>query len=108
MVYFAHLMLTDRRPQDSGAQRYSDVIDECRAAEALGYDSLWFAEHHFSGYAIVPDCLLMLAAIARETRRIRLGAGAVVLPFHHPVKVAENAAMVDCLSNGRLDLAFGR
>jgi alkanesulfonate monooxygenase SsuD/methylene tetrahydromethanopterin reductase-like flavin-dependent oxidoreductase (luciferase family) len=77
--------------------------------EELGYWCCWFAEHHFAGYALLPDCLLMAAAAARETTRIRLGAGVVVLPFqHHPIRVVEQAAMVDCLSNGRLELGFGR
>ena len=67
--------------------------------DELGYWACWFAEHHFAGYALVPDCLLMAAAAARETRQIRLGTGVVVLPFqHHPIRVVEQAAMVDCLS----------
>ena len=107
-VYFAQLMLGDRRQQHDGRQRYADLLDECRALDELGYDSIWFAEHHFAGYAIIPNCLTMVAAAARETKRIRLGAGVVVLPFHHQVRVAEEAAMVDCLSDGRLDLGLGR
>ena len=77
--------------------------------DQLGYWACWFAEHHFAGYALVPDSLLMAAAAARETRRIRLGTGVVVLPFqHHPIRVVEQAAMVDCLSDGRLELGLGR
>ncbi len=108
MIRFSHLMLCDRRQAFSSQQRYEQQLEEVRLLDQLGYEAVWFAEHHFSGYALVPDCLLMCAAAARETRRLRLGAGVVVLPFHHPVRVAEQAAMVDCLSNGRLDLGFGR
>jgi alkanesulfonate monooxygenase SsuD/methylene tetrahydromethanopterin reductase-like flavin-dependent oxidoreductase (luciferase family) len=80
-----------------------------RLLEELGYWCCWFAEHHFAGYALVPNYLLMAAAAAREPTRIRLGAGLVVLPFqHHPIHVAEQTAIVDCLSNGRLELGFGR
>ncbi len=108
-MYFSHLMLCDRREGLSSQERYEQQLEEVRLLEELGYWCCWFAEHHFSGYALVPDCLLMAAAAARETKRLRLGAGVVVLPFqHHPIRVAEQAAMVDCLSNGRLELGFGR
>ena len=108
-MYFSHLMLCDRREGLSSQARYEQQLEEVRLLETLGYWGCWFAEHHFAGYALMPDCLLMAAAAARETRRIRLGAGVVVLPFqHHPIRVAEQAAMVDCLSHGRLELGFGR
>jgi alkanesulfonate monooxygenase SsuD/methylene tetrahydromethanopterin reductase-like flavin-dependent oxidoreductase (luciferase family) len=108
-MYFSHLMLCDHREGLSNRERYEQQLEEVRLLEALGYWGCWFAEHHFAGYALMPDCLLMAAAAARETTRIRLGAGVVVLPFqHHPIRVAEQAAMVDCLSNGRLELGFGR
>jgi alkanesulfonate monooxygenase SsuD/methylene tetrahydromethanopterin reductase-like flavin-dependent oxidoreductase (luciferase family) len=108
-VYFSHLMLCDRREGLSSQERYEQQLAEVRLLEELGYWGCWFAEHHFSGYALVPDCLLMAAAAARETTRLRLGAGVVVLPFqHHPIRVVEQAAMVDCLSNGRLELGIGR
>src|SRR5438034_5796787 len=108
MVYFSHLMLCDRRQGISSQQRYEQQIEEARLLDALGFHAAWFAEHHFAGYALVPSTMPMLAAVARETRRLRLGAGVVVLPFHHPLRVAEEAAMVDCLSAGRLDLGVGR
>jgi alkanesulfonate monooxygenase SsuD/methylene tetrahydromethanopterin reductase-like flavin-dependent oxidoreductase (luciferase family) len=108
-MYFSHLMLCDRREGLSSQERYDQQLEEVRLMEELGYWCCWFAEHHFAGYALMPDCLLMAAAAARETTRIRLGAGVVVLPFqHHPIRVVEQAAMVDCLSNGRLELGFGR
>jgi alkanesulfonate monooxygenase SsuD/methylene tetrahydromethanopterin reductase-like flavin-dependent oxidoreductase (luciferase family) len=108
-MYFSHLMLCDRREGLSSQERYEQQLAEVRLLEELPYWCCWFAEHHFAGYALMPDCLLMAAAAARETRRIRLGAGVVVLPFqHHPIRVAEQVAMVDCLSNGRLELGFGR
>jgi alkanesulfonate monooxygenase SsuD/methylene tetrahydromethanopterin reductase-like flavin-dependent oxidoreductase (luciferase family) len=108
-MYYSHLMLCDRREGLSSQERYEQQLEEVRLLEELGYWCCWFAEHHFAGYALMPDCLLMAAAAARETTRIRLGAGVVVLPFqHHPIRVVEQAAMVDCLSNGRLELGFGR
>ena len=108
-MYYSHLMLCDRREGLSSQERYEQQLEEVRLLEELGYWCCWFAEHHFAGYALMPDCLLMAAAAARETTRIRLGAGVVVLPFqHHPIRVVEQAAMVDCLSHGRLELGFGR
>ncbi len=105
---FGHLMLCDQRQGICPQVRYGQMMEEVRLMDKLGYWSVWFAEHHFDGYALIPDALMACAAAARETQRIRLGAGVVVLPFHHPVRVAEQAAMVDCLSDGRLLLGIGR
>src|SRR5437870_9375221 len=108
-MYFSHLMLCDRREGLSSQERYEQQLEEVRLMEELGYWCCWFAEHHFAGYALMPDCLLMAAAAARETTRIRLGAGVVVLPFqHHPICVVELAALVDCISFDHLLLVFGR
>lgn len=107
-MYFSQLCLTDRRPSQPDQLRFEQQLEEVRLLEELGYWAVWFAEHHFAGYAICGDTLLLAAAAARETSRIKLGAGVVVLPLHHPIRVAEQAAMVDCLSNGRLLLGIGR
>jgi luciferase-like monooxygenase len=66
-MYFSHLMLCDRREGLSSQARYEQQLEEVRLLEALGYWCCWFAEHHFAGYALMPDCLLMAAAAARET-----------------------------------------
>lgn len=107
-MQFGHLMLCDQREGVSSQVRYEQMMEEVRLMDRLGYGSVWFAEHHFDGYALIPDSLMACAAAARETQNILLGAGVVVLPFHHPVRVAEQAAMVDCLSGGRLLLGVGR
>src|SRR5919197_1387160 len=107
-MYFSHLCLVDRRPELPDRVRYDQQMEEVRLLEDLGYWAIWFGEHHFIGYAMCGDTLTLCAAAARETRRIRLGAGVVVLPLHHPIRVAEQASMVDCLSNGRLLLGVGR
>ena len=89
-----------------------EMVDEqvaiMQAAEDLGYDSIWPAEHHFTEYGFCASPALTLAAVARTTKRIRLGTGIVVLPFNHPVRVAEDYAMLDLLSGGRVDLGVGR
>jgi natural product biosynthesis luciferase-like monooxygenase protein len=78
------------------------------AAESMGFDSTWPAEHHFSEYGFCGSPQLTLAAIAERTSRIRLGTGVVVLPFHHPLRVAEDFAFLDQLSDGRVSLGLGR
>jgi luciferase family oxidoreductase group 1 len=86
----------------------NDQIDLMVAAEDLGFASVWAAEHHFSDYGICPSPVLALAAVARLTTTIRLGTGIVVLPFHNPLRVAEELAFVDNLSGGRLEIGVGR
>jgi alkanesulfonate monooxygenase SsuD/methylene tetrahydromethanopterin reductase-like flavin-dependent oxidoreductase (luciferase family) len=107
-MYFSQLCLVDRRPELPDQVRLRQQMEEARLLDELGYWAVWFAEHHFVGYALCGDTLTLCAAAARETKRIKLGAGMVVLPFHHPVRVAEQAALVDCLSDGRLLLGVGR
>jgi alkanesulfonate monooxygenase SsuD/methylene tetrahydromethanopterin reductase-like flavin-dependent oxidoreductase (luciferase family) len=91
----------------SWVRMYRDVLEHAAAAEALGYDSFWLTEHHFWYDGYCPSLLPVLATVAQRTRRIGLGTGALLLPLHDPLRVAEDAAMVDVLSGGRLILAFG-
>lgn len=77
-------------------------------SERLGYDSVWPAEHHFSEYGYCASPQVSLAAVAARTSKIRLGTGVVVLPFHNPVRVAEDFAFIDLMSDGRVDLGVGR
>jgi luciferase family oxidoreductase group 1 len=79
-----------------------------RAAEDYGFDSVWPAEHHGSEYGYCASPALSLAALALDTKRLRLGTGVVVLPLNHPLRVAEDYAMLDLMSNGRVDLGVGR
>lgn len=82
--------------------RVADLLEE------LGFDGLWVSEHHFRDYGTVPNIFTMLGYLAARTERIRLGSGVVVLPLHNPIHVAEEAAMADLLSGGRLELGVGR
>jgi alkanesulfonate monooxygenase SsuD/methylene tetrahydromethanopterin reductase-like flavin-dependent oxidoreductase (luciferase family) len=91
----------------SVGQLYEQVIDEARLAEALGYDTFFVAEHHFHECGSVPNPAVFLAALARETRRIRLGVAVSNITVHNPLTVAEDYAMVDMLSGGRLTLGVG-
>ncbi len=94
--------------QRSAAGFYREMIELAVNAEALGYDSAWVAEHHFANYGLCPSPAVLLAAIAQRTEKIRLGPAVCVLPFHDPVKVAEEYAVLDVVSDGRLDFSAGR
>ncbi len=87
---------------------HARVTAEIQAADVLGYDTAWVAEHHFSNqYGIMPDVFTYLGYLAARTNRIRLGTAVVTLPLYDPIRVVENMAFVDLLSNGRLTLGLG-
>ncbi|TMQ19085.1 MAG: LLM class flavin-dependent oxidoreductase, partial [Candidatus Rokuibacteriota bacterium] len=90
--------------QEDYRRVYGDLIAYAKACDALGYDSFWTAEHHFHnhGFEVVPNVLLLNAVLAQHTRRIRLGALIHVLTAWHPIHFAEDYALADVLSGGRL------
>ena len=94
--------------QGGDSQGYRDYINYVREAEDLGFESVFVVEHHFTGVGQVSASLGLLSYLAGCTTRIRLGTAVVVLPWHNPVLVAEAAATVDLLSNGRLDFGVGK
>src|SRR3981189_1654598 len=77
-------------------------------AEPLGFDSLFALEHHFTGYAMSPSPTQLLSYYAGRTKRITLGPAFIVLPWHDPVRVAEQIALLDVMSGGRCLFGFGR
>lgn len=98
---------SDTNPDIAG-QGLHDWIGFNVEAERLGFYSTFLVEHHFSGFDQPSATLTMLAALAMRTTTLRLGAGVLTLPWHHPVLLAEQAATVDLLSDGRLDLGIGK
>ncbi|HXF57454.1 MAG TPA: LLM class flavin-dependent oxidoreductase [Actinomycetota bacterium] len=103
-------LFTGQVPPGSGRafeQEYREALDLVRLAEALGFDAAWVSEHHGSSDGYVPSLLPVLGAFAAATERIRLGTGVLLAPFHHPLRLAEDAATVDLLSGGRLVLGLG-
>ncbi len=89
-------------------QGFHDFIDFNVEAEALGYRSTFLVEHHFTGWNQVSAPLTLLTWLAARTRRLRLGAAVMVLPWHNPVILAEQAATLDLMSDGRLDFGVGK
>jgi alkanesulfonate monooxygenase SsuD/methylene tetrahydromethanopterin reductase-like flavin-dependent oxidoreductase (luciferase family) len=92
---------------ESAATRHQTIVEGAVLAEALGFDSVWLGEHHFCDY-VVSAPPIVLAAIAARTEQIRLGTGVTLLANLDPVRVAEDYATLDGLSNGRVELVAGR
>jgi alkanesulfonate monooxygenase SsuD/methylene tetrahydromethanopterin reductase-like flavin-dependent oxidoreductase (luciferase family) len=103
--YEASFQLGDGSPDHKFFQR---SLDYCLRAEELGFDSIWLTEHHFSDYGLVPDPLQALTYLAARTNRVKLGTAVLVLPWHDPVRVAEQILLADHLSGGRIVPGFGR
>jgi alkanesulfonate monooxygenase SsuD/methylene tetrahydromethanopterin reductase-like flavin-dependent oxidoreductase (luciferase family) len=97
------------RPGQSHAQRYAEMFELIALAESLGFDTAWMAELHFGGaFSLLSNPLMLVPVIAERTRRIRIGTAVTLLPLHHPLSVAEQAATADVLSGGRLEFGVGR
>src|SRR5512146_556380 len=89
----------------SERQRYQDILGQIVLGDEVGFDTVWLGELHFGrSSSILASPLMVLAAAAQRTTRIRLGTAVTLLPLHNPVKIAEEAAICDILSGGRLDL----
>jgi alkanesulfonate monooxygenase SsuD/methylene tetrahydromethanopterin reductase-like flavin-dependent oxidoreductase (luciferase family) len=92
----------------SDEQMYAGEIRLAELADQLGFDSLWAVEHHFDDYAMCPDNVVLLAHLAARTQHMKLGTGAVILPWNDPLRVAEKMIMLDILSGGRAIFGMGR
>jgi alkanesulfonate monooxygenase SsuD/methylene tetrahydromethanopterin reductase-like flavin-dependent oxidoreductase (luciferase family) len=107
-MQFSTFSLFNRRPGETLRETYDYYLELVEYTEELGFDGAWVAEHHFRDYGTCPSIMTMLGYLAGRTEKLRLGSGIMVLPLHNPIQVAEEAAQVDMLSNGRLDLGVGR
>ena len=88
---------------------YKETLEQCALADKVGFDAIWFVEHHFlTGFSGSPCPEVMFGALSQVTKRIRIGFGVSILPYHHPVRVAERVAMVDQLTDGRVEVGTGR
>ncbi len=96
-------------PWDLGSAHTANwLAEQASYAEQLGFDSFFLPENHFTGRGAVPEPLMLLAAVAARTRRIRLGTTSLLLPVRHPLQAAEQVAVLDQLSEGRVILGLGR
>ena len=99
-------------PESTGqphAARYAEMFELIELAESLGFDVAWLAELHFGGaFSLLSNPLMVVPVIAARTRRIRIGTAVTLLPLHHPLSCAEQAATADLLSGGRLEFGVGR
>ena len=92
-----------------GAANYAEHLEEMAYCEELGFDGVVFNEHHYSAYGTMPSPNLIASALSQRTKKIKIGVLGNILPLrNHPVRVAEEYAMIDCLSNGRLIAGFVR
>src|SRR3954453_16735628 len=99
-----------QNPQKRHTDRevYRNELRLADLAEPLGFESIWGVEHHFTDYTMCPDVLQFLTYMAGRTTTVQLGSMVVVLPWHDPVRVAEEMSMLDALSGGRYILGIGR
>jgi len=105
---FGWLTLALSPAPDQDTVRIGQQIDQVCAAEALGFSDVWLTEHYFTGESVYNDALLFASALTMRTTRIRIGFAVLQMPFHHPVRLAVQLALLDNLSNGRIDAGIGK
>src|SRR5258708_1509035 len=93
-----------RQPTD---RLYAETLDQIAWGENHGFDDVWLSEHHFIEDGYLPSILPLAAAVAARTKRIRISSGVLLVPFHNPVRLAEDIAVVDVISGGGLELGVG-
>ena len=96
-----------RNPQGQPWTRvYDELLDQIEWADSAGFESVWLSEHHVTDDGYMPSVFVTLAAIASRTRSLRLGTAVCLAPLHHPIRLAEDVAVVDVLSGGRVELGL--
>ena len=105
---FGWLTLALSPSPDEDAMRIGQQISQVQEAEFLGFQDVWLTEHYFTGESVYNDALTFASALAMKTERIRIGFAVVQMPFHHPVRLATQLALLDNLSGGRIDVGVGK
>ena len=107
-MQFGWLTLSLSPSPEEDAARIDQQIAQVCYAEQLGFADVWLTEHYFTGESVYNDAILFAAALAMRTKRIRIGFAVVQMPFHHPIRLATQLALLDNLSKGRIDVGVGR
>ena len=107
MKFGIYSSIADPPAGENLAQRVAEVVAEARLAEAVGFDSCFFGEHHQDKDGFLPSPLIVAAAVAAQTTTLRLGTSVILLPLHHPVRLAEDVITLDIVSRGRFILGVG-
>lgn len=105
---FGTFSYNQARPWVPEKQAFTELLEQIELTEKLHFNEAWFAEHHHSDYGMLASPNLMIAALARRTERLRFGNLVSVLPLYDPMRLAEECAMLDILTNGRLNIGLGR
>src|SRR6201993_5475236 len=105
---FGWLTLSLSPSPEEDTDRIDQQIEQVRFAERLGFGDVWLTEHYFTGESVYNDALLFASAVAMRSERIRIGFAVLQLPFHHPVRLAVQLALLDNLSKGRIDVGIGK
>lgn len=107
MEFGVFILAQQRGYHQSSQQVIQNSIEQTVAAEQAGFNTAWYAEHHFNNYSLSPSPLMMVAHVAAKTRRIRLGTAVCILPLYHPARFLAEVGFVDTVSDGRLELGVG-
>jgi alkanesulfonate monooxygenase SsuD/methylene tetrahydromethanopterin reductase-like flavin-dependent oxidoreductase (luciferase family) len=110
-LLFDYYLLNTYVPELDGQapELYDKWLAQVDLAEELGFDCAWFTEHHFRLFGgMLPNPQVLMGALAQRTKRIRLGTAVSILPLHNPLRIAEDVAMLDVLSHGRIEVGVGR
>ncbi len=105
---FGTFSYNQARPWVTERQAFDELLEQIELTDRLGFDEAWFAEHHHSDYGMLSSPNLITAALARRTERLRFGNLVSVLPLYDPMRLAEECAILDILSGGRLNVGLGR
>ena len=105
---FGTFSYNQARPWVPERQAFAELLEQIQLTERLGFDDAWFAEHHHSDYGMLSSPNLIIAALAQRTKRLRFGNLVNVVPLHDPMRLAEECAILDILTDGRLNVGLGR
>ena len=87
---------------------YERAFDRIEVMDKSGYDAVWLAEHHFTDYSVCPSVHMMAMRVAERTKNLRIGTAVSLAAFYHPLRLAEEVALLDVLSGGRVNWGAGR